>query len=164
MYLPEGPLRPTRSALDAFYAVARAANPTRTFADDYQVRWIGVDVDTTQRIFELIRARDKTGTFSLPWIVERTGQPQPRAGDCLILIDMQGRPTLLVQLTRVYRAVFGKVTAADTAVDGSPVRDPAVWVPLHTRYWNELLRPFGLTVTDDMPFWVEQFELLFDAG
>jgi len=49
-------------------------------------------------------------------------------------------------------------------VDGSPVRDLAVWVPLHTQYWNQLLRPFGLSVTEDMPFWVEQFELLYDAG
>jgi len=43
------------------------------------------------------------------------------------------------------------------------VRDPAVWVPLHTFYWNALLEPFGLTVSDDMPFWVEAFELLYDA-
>ena len=54
-------------------------------------------------------------------------------------------------------------TAEDTAVDGSPVRDPAIWVPLHTVYWNALLEPFGLTVSDDMPFWVEAFELLYDA-
>lgn len=164
MYLPEGPAHPTRAALDAFYAAARAANPTLRLADDYQVRWIGLDAETTRQIFDLIRARDKTGTFTLPWIAERTGQPAPRAGDSLVLIDMNGRPTLLVRLTQVRTAVFGKVTAADTAVDGSPVRDPAVWVPLHTQYWNELLRPFGLAVTDDMPFWVEQFELLYDAG
>jgi uncharacterized protein YhfF len=120
--------------------------------------------DATRQIFELIRARDKTGTFSLPWIFERTGQPEPQVGDRLILIDMHGTPTLLVRLTRVYATSFGRVTAADAPVDGSPVRDLAVWVPLHTRYWNDLLRRFGLEVTDDMPFWVEQFELLYDAG
>jgi uncharacterized protein YhfF len=164
MYLPAGPVHPTSTTLDTFYAAACAANRALALGDDYQVRWIGLDADTTQQIFELIRARDKTGTFTLPWIVERTGQPKPRAGDCLILIDMNGKPTLLVRLTRVYTRVFGQVTAADTAVDGSPVRDPAIWVPLHTQYWNELLRPFGLAVTEDMPFWVEQFELLYDAG
>jgi uncharacterized protein YhfF len=164
MYLPAGARHPTQSALDAFYEAARAANRALTLPDGYQVRWIGLDADTTRQVFELIRARDKTGTFSLPWIFERTGQPEPRVGDRLILIDMDGRPTLLLRLTRVYSTTFGRVTAADTAVDGSPVRDPAVWVPLHTQYWNDLLRPFGLTVTADMPFWVEQFELLYDAG
>ena len=164
MYLPEGPVHPTRPALDAFYAAARAANAASGLADDYQVRWIGLDAETTRQIFELIRAGDKTGTFTLPWIAERTGQPAPKAGDSLILIDMDGRPTLLVRLTCVRTVVFGQLTAADTAVDGSPVRDPAVWVPLHTQYWNGLLRPFGLAVSDDMPFWVEHFELLYDAG
>ena len=97
------------------------------------------------------------------WIVERTGQPVPRVGALLVLIDMGGRPTLLLRTRAVREAVFGKVTAEDTAVDGSPVRDPAIWVPLHTVYWNALLEPFGLTVSDDMPFWVEAFELLYDA-
>ena len=45
------------------------------------------------------------------------------AGDRLILIDMDGKPTLLVRLTRVYSTLFGQVTATDTAVDGSPVRE-----------------------------------------
>ena len=50
-----------------------------------------------------------------------------------------------------------------SAIDGSPVRDPAIWKPLHTDYWNALLQPFGLAVSDDMPFWAERFTLLFDA-
>jgi uncharacterized protein YhfF len=128
------------------------------------VRWIGLDAATTTQIFDLIRAGDKTGTFTLPWIVERTGQPEPAVGACIVLIDMDGTPTLLVRLTRVHSTLFGQVTAADTAVDGSPVRELAVWVPLHTQYWNRLLQPFGRAVTDDMPLWVEQFELLYDAG
>ena len=164
MHLPAGPTRPTVAALDAFFEAALAAHRDRNLGNDYQVRWIGLDEETTQQIFELIRARDKTGTFSLPWIFERTGQPEPRAGDNLILIDMDGRPTLLVRLTEVRTQVFGQVTAADTAIDGSPVRDPAVWVPLHTQYWNGLLQPYGLEVTTAMPFWVEKFELLYDAG
>jgi len=74
---------------------------------------------------------------------------------------MVARPCCCAREVR--EAVFGQVTAADTAVDGSPVRDPVVWVPLHTVYWNALLQPFGLEVSDDMPFWIETFDLFFDA-
>ena len=42
--------------------------------------------------------------------------------------------------------------------------EDAVWKPLHTIYWNGLLQPFGLTVSDDMPFWAEPFTLLHDRG
>jgi uncharacterized protein YhfF len=164
LYLPAGATPPTPQAVDAFLAAAAQACPEVGVAPSCQVRWIGLDADSTRLILDLIRIRDKTGTFTLPWIVERTGQPTPRAGALLLLIDMDGTPKLLLRTTRVRSALFGQVTAADTAVDGTPVRDPAVWVPLHTRYWNDLLRPFGLAVSDDMPFWIEEFELLYDAG
>jgi uncharacterized protein YhfF len=163
MYLPDGCARPSRAALESFWAAARAAVPALANADGYDVRWIGLDAPTTLQIFDLIRAGDKVGTFTLPWIVEATGDAAPRAGDCLVLIDFDGRPVLLVRTTQVHLVRFGDVTAADTAIDGSPVRAPEIWKPLHTQYWNALLAPFGRTVADDMPFWAERFELVYDA-
>jgi uncharacterized protein YhfF len=163
MYLPEGCRRPDRGALDAFWHAARARVPQLADAPGYQVRWIGMDAASTAAIFEVVRRRDKTGTFTLHWIPELTDQPVPQVGDCLVLIDYDGRPTLLVRLTGLHTARFGAVTDADIAVDGSPVRDLAIWKPLHTRYWNWILAPFGREVSDEMPFWVERFELLYDA-
>jgi uncharacterized protein YhfF len=163
MYLPPGCTRPDPSALDAFWANACARVPQLAGASGYQVRWIGLDAASTQAILELIRARDKTGTFTLHWIPELTDQPVPRVGDCVVLIDYDGCPKLLVRLTGVHTRTFGAVTAADIAVDGSPVRELATWKALHTAYWNAMLAPFGREVGDEMPFWVEPFELLYDA-
>ena len=161
MYLPEGPAQPTASALDRFWTAAQKERLDAGLQGEHQVRWIGLDAETTRQIFGLIRARDKTGTFTLPWIVACTGQPEPKVGDNIILIDFDGTPTLLVRLTRIHRVEFGKITATDIAVDGMPVRDLEVWKPLHTRYWNGMLAPFGMSVADDMPVWVEQFELIY---
>jgi uncharacterized protein YhfF len=163
MYLPAGPSRPDPQALSAFQDAARAARPDAGLDTGFQVRWIGLDAPTTRQIFDLIRARDKTGTFTLPWIVERTDRTEPRVGDCIVLIDFDGRPTLLVRTVRTHLVRFGDITAQDIAVDGTPVRDLAVWRPLHISYWNAMLQPFGLAVTDDMPVWVEKFELVYDA-
>ena len=93
-----------------------------------------------------------------------TETPTPAVGNLLVLVDMDGTPTLLVRVTRLDSAIFGAVRAEHTVIDGSPVRDPAVWVPLHTQYWNNHLAPFGLVVSTDMPFWIEEFELLYDSG
>ena len=163
MYLPEGVTAPSDSALQDFFAAASAAHPHLDLTANWEVRCIGLDDDMTRQIFDLIRCGDKTGTFSLPWLIERTDRRQPEPGLGLVFIDRHGRPTLLGRLLEVRAAVFGQVTAADTAIDGSPVRDPAVWIPLHTDYWNRQLAPFGLSVADDMPFWIEPFELLYDA-
>ena len=165
MYLPAPALAPTPAALADFVAAAAAATPSLELDPaSVEVRWIGLDADSTQQIFELIRAGDKRGTFTLPWIVERTDRRVPNVGQHLVLIDMTGRPVLLTRVIRVESVVFGQVEARHTEIDGSPVRDPAVWVPLHTIYWNQHLAPFGLQVAPDMPFWAEEFTLVYDAG
>jgi len=164
-YLPSPALAPSATALEAFRVAAKAVKPSLALEDVVlEPRWIGLDQDSTHAIFHLIRIGDKRGTFTLPWIVERTATPAPAVGNHLVLVDMDGTPTLLVRVTRVDHAVFGAVRAEHTVIDGSPVRDPAVWVPLHTQYWNNHLAPFGLRVSTDMPFWIEEFELLYDSG
>jgi uncharacterized protein YhfF len=160
-YLPEGCVRPDEAALELFWQQARNDLPASNLPTDYQVRWIGLDRETTAEVLDLIRVRDKTGTYTLPWIVARTDQPQPRVGDAIILIDFDGSPALLVRLSAIFEAPFGKITAEHTAIDGTPVRDLAVWKPLHTQYWNGLLAPFAMSVSDDMPVWIEKFELLY---
>jgi len=165
MYLPAPAKTPTQKSLEDFCAAANEALPELGLQPaDLEPRWIGLDADSTRQIFDLIRAGDKRGTFTLPWIVERTSSPVPRVGSQLVLVDMEGRPVLLTRVTRVESAIFGKVEAEHTVIDGSPVRDPAVWVPLHTVYWNTHLAPFGLEVSRDMPFWIEEFVLVYDAG
>ncbi len=160
-YLPEGCGRPTDEALDAFWQNATGNLTNSGLPGGYEVRWIGLDAESTKQILELIRAGDKTGTFTLPWIVERTDQPKPREGAAIILIDFDGAPALLIRLTEIFEVPFGQITAEHTAVDGLPVRDLSVWKPLHTQYWNSMLAPFSLSVSDDMPVWIEKFELLY---
>jgi uncharacterized protein YhfF len=180
-YLPDGCAKPDQAALEAFWQAAQDTLPESGLPNDYQVRWIGLDAESTWQIFALIRAGDKTGTFTLPWIgqifaliragdktgtftlpwiVDRTQQPTPRVGDAIILIDFDGTPTMLIRLTDIEDVPFGEITNEHTAVDGPPVRDVAIWRPLHTQYWNAMLAPFDLSVSDDMPVWIEKFEVL----
>lgn len=163
MYLPAGPKRPDPAELEAFWSAACESWPELARGRGYQVRWIGLDHDSTEQVIELILANDKTGTFTLPWIVERTDQPDPQVGDSIILIDFNGKPRLLVRLTRIHTVLFGEMTADDIAIDGSPVRSLDIWRPLHTQYWNAMLSSFELEVSDDMPVLVEAFELLAAA-
>lgn len=158
-YLPAGCGRPDLHELDAFWTQAKRTVPG--LPDDYQVRWIGLDRETTLQVIELIGAGDKTGTFTLPWVVERTEQPTPAVGDTIILIDFDGHPHQIVRLTNIEKVAFGAITETHTAIDGTPVRDLAIWKPLHTNYWNGMLAPFDRQVDEDMPVWVEKFELLY---
>jgi uncharacterized protein YhfF len=163
VYLPTGCAAPDPAELDTYWRMAAEARPDAMPGDDYQVRWIGLDDATTRQVLDLIRTGDKTGTYTLPWLVEYTGQPVPAVGDTIILVDFGGHPRLIVRLTHIQEVPFGKISATHTAVDGSPVRDLKIWKPLHTRYWNGMLEEYGSRVSEEMPVWVEKFELLFDS-
>ena len=162
-YFPTGCAAPDPAELDAFWRSASETLPKAISGDDYQVRWIGLDDDTTREILDLIRTGDKTGTYTLPWLVENTGQPTPAIGDTIILVDFGGHPQSIVRLTDIEEVPFGEISEVHTAVDGTPVRDLAIWKPLHTKYWNGLLAPYDLSVGAQMPVWVEKFKLLYDS-
>lgn len=153
-YLPPGGTQPKPEAIAAFCKEAGITG-------EPHVRWIGLDAQSTQLILDLIKARDKTGTFTLPSIIELTDRRMPKVGEHLVLIDFTGTPQQAVKLTRIWEKKFGAVTGEDTAIDGTPVRDVTVWRPLHTQYWNAMLQPFNRAVSDDMPVLMEQFEPVY---
>ncbi len=45
-----------------------------------------------------------------------------------------------------------------SSLDGPPVQDPEVWIPLHRKYWNGLLAAYGRECSDDMPVLIEPFD------
>lgn len=158
--LPSQPAPPDTAAIEHFWQAQAARLPKSVGAGGYQVRWIGLDDPSTEQVLALIVQKDKTGTFTLPWLLTEGGQPLPRVGDSVVLVDFKGQPRLLVQLTHIEEVSFGALDLRHTAVDGSPVRPLSIWKPLHTRYWNPMLAPFGLQVEEQMPVLVERFTLL----
>lgn len=155
-----GCAQPDMPAIDAWWARRRAAISTHVLPEHFEVRWIGLDDPSTEEVIELIQSGDKTGTFSLPWLIDEAGLPQTQIGDMIVLVDFHAQPRLIVQITDIRSVRFGDITASDTSIDGSPVRDLSVWIPLHTMYWNNLLAPFGREVSAAMPVLIEPFKLI----
>lgn len=156
--IADGPAQPDASALDAFWAEATAAHPD--LAGAHHVRSLGIDAETTETIIDFVQAGTKVATFSLPWVMEANGFPAVARGTPVILTDYSGTPRLVVRITDVRETTFGEIGPAETGLDGPPVQDPAVWIPLHREYWNGLLARYGKVCSDDMPVLVEPFEFI----
>jgi len=154
--IADGPALPDTVEVDHFWE--RANKQFSELGDDYQVRSLGIDAETTTQIIEYIKTRDKVATFSLPWVIEANGFPYSRPGTPIVLCDYVGTPHLIVQLTDVRKTTFGDIGYAESSLDGPPVQDPEVWIPLHRKYWNGLLAAYGRECTDDMPVLIEPFD------
>ena len=156
--ISDGPAQPNSADIDAFWE--RACKQHLNLGGDYQVRSLGIDAETTTQILEYIKTRDKVATFSLPWVIEANGFPHPEAGTPVVLCDYIGQPHLIVRLTDVRETTFGEIGYAESSLDGPPVQDPDVWIPLHRQYWNGLLATYGRECTDDMPVLIEPFDYI----
>ena len=156
--IADGPALPEPAEIDRFWE--RAREQFGELGDDYQVRSLGIDEDTTTQILDYIKTRDKVATFSLPWVIDANGFPYPEPGVPIVLCDYAGKPDLIVRLTEVRETTFGQIGRAESSLDGPPVQDPEVWIPLHRTYWNGLLAAYGRECTDDMPVLIEPFDYI----
>ncbi|MFL2502139.1 MAG: ASCH domain-containing protein [Luminiphilus sp.] len=159
--ISDGPAQPNPADIDAFWE--RACEQHLDLGGDYQVRSLGIDAETTTQILEYIKTRDKVATFSLPWVIEANGFPHPEPGTPIVLCDYVGQPHLIVRLTDVRETTFGEIGYAESSLDGPPVKDPDVWIPLHRQYWNGLLAAYGRECTDDMPVLIEPFDYISEV-
>ena len=156
--ISDGPAQPNPADIDAFWV--RACDQHVDLGDDYQVRSLGINAETTTQILDYIKSRHKVATFSLPWVIEANGFPYPESGIPIVLCDYFGQPHLIVRLTDVRETTFGAIGYAESSLDGPPVQDPDVWIPLHRQYWNGLLAAYGRECTDDMPVLIEPFDYI----
>ncbi|MEM7280377.1 MAG: ASCH domain-containing protein [Pseudomonadota bacterium] len=158
-YLVEGSRPPDHVAIKAFFEQARAMD--ETLPEDYQVRWIGGDSDTTEAILAHIVSGEKTGTVSLPWVAERRGCAPPKSGDAMVLIHFDGSPAIVLRIIDVKTVAYQDIRIEHTSLDGPAVRALDIWMPIHTRYFEMLLQPYELEVTGDMPVWFETFSPVY---
>ena len=83
--------------------------------DDWESRRLGTDPDMVERILAVIERGEKTMTFSLPWLADIDGRREPEPGRCIVLLDTDDVPRLLVRLTTVKDRAFSAVSAEDLA-------------------------------------------------
>ena len=150
---------PETEPIDDYWNRVIASKPE--LAVDHQIRSIGIDEETTVLIIGFIKEGEKVGTFSLPWLMESENIPASHTGQPIILLSYDGKPEIVVQITDIEETIFGEIDYDVTKIDGPPVRDPEVWIPLHREYWNNILKPYGRSCTDDMPVIVERFQLVY---
>ncbi len=130
----------------------------------FRVRHFGQDARVADLLVSLIAAREKTGTFTSPWIFEGNRNEAPVLGGYTVVTDFAANPRLLLRTTAVRTMRFDEISEAETLVDGPAVRTLGVWRQVHWAYFERKLAKLDRTPSPDMPVTVEEFEVVCDSN
>lgn len=150
------------AALTSFWEAVRSQHPH--LPAEVPGAWaFGATPDHADSLLALVLAGTKTGTASLLWDYEATGDPQPYLGELSIILDGSGTPRAVIETTSLRTVPFDQVDAAHAHAEGEGDRTLDYWRAAHERYWRayaENPRGFG----SDMPVICELFRLVHPAA
>ena len=103
----------------------------------------------------------KTTMTGLPALHERAHEPIPAAGDRFCVVDSEGRPAAVIEMTRVVVEPISAATDAYAHAEGRGYRDAAAWRVAHEEFFrSDLVAEFlGYTpeIDDDTPVVMQWF-------
>ncbi|MER5574416.1 ASCH domain-containing protein [Streptomyces massasporeus] len=119
------------------------------------------------RLVAAILGGSKTSTTGLVVDYEHEGDPLPEAGDRSVVVDSDGRPVALIEVTGVRVVPLAQVDLAHVVDEGEGHTSVAEWREDHERFWHSedmraALGDPGFTVDDTTPAVLERFRLVAD--
>jgi uncharacterized protein YhfF len=113
--------------------------------------------DLADELAESVRIGRKTATSTLLAMYEEEGEPLPKVGDHIVILDSAGRPVCITRTTWVTTRRFGDVDAGFAAEEGEGDLSYAYWRDLHIAFFAGIGRP----VDDDTMLVQERFECVW---
>ncbi|GAA0587121.1 ASCH domain-containing protein [Streptomyces crystallinus] len=109
----------------------------------------------------------KTSTTGLVIDYEHAGDPLPSVGSRAVVVDSDGRPVAVIEVTGVRVVPLAEVDLAHVVDEGEGDTSVAGWRANHESFWHSAemraaLEDPGFTVDDETPVVLERFRLVTD--
>jgi len=119
------------------------------------------------RLVAAILDGSKTSTTGLVADYEHCGEPLPRVGERMTVVDSADRPVAVIEVTDVLVAPLAQVDLAHAVDEGEGFTTVAEWRVDHEAYWHgdemrQAMDDPGFTVHDDTAAVLERFRLVAD--
>ena len=117
--------------------------------------------EAATKVGKLVRDGVKTTTSSLVWGLEHIGEPLPKVGDINLIVDGNGEPLCIIELTGVEIRPFNTVDEQFAFEYGEGDRTLAFWLSdnwdFHSRWCLEIERE----PSETMPIVFQRFRVLY---
>ena len=149
-----------RPPLRALIERLRADGFTLPAGVNVTIEQFGHGPDMMRDLGELVRAGLKQASTGLAAEWEADGDPLPRVGDAEIVVDADGEPLAVVEVTEVRTVAFGEVDEAFARAEGEGDRSLSWWRDAHRRYFAPICERLGQPLDDATPLICRRFRLL----
>jgi uncharacterized protein YhfF len=129
--------------------------------EQYVAEGWGDSPEMADELGALIASGTKTAACSALWEYEAKGEPLPRVGSKTIVVDGNGNPLCIVEMTEVEVVPYDRVDARFAYEEGEGDRSLAYWRDAHWRFFSRTLPNVGREPTSEMPLVCERFRVIY---
>ncbi|MEM7344133.1 MAG: ASCH domain-containing protein [Chloroflexota bacterium] len=153
----------TKPLIDTYWQTYLATLPANSsiHTETYVAERFGDTPELADQLGQLIVAGIKTATCSALWEWEAEQSPLPAIGSKTILLDGQGQPLCIIEVTEVTINAYDQVDAQFASDEGEGDRSLGYWRQAHWEFFGRTLPNIGKTPTMDMPLVCERFQLVY---
>lgn len=148
----------TKAYWDEFIAA------TGDVAADYVVVAFGDTPEMADELAALVVSGRKRATASLLRDYPAGGEPMPRAGDFVVVVDGAGRPRCIWRTTEVMVKPLIEVDDAFAWDEGEGDRSRDWWLAAHREYFSAQARREGFEMRETIETVFERFEIVWPPG
>lgn len=128
----------------------------------YEVWHFGDTARGARKLAKLVRSGQKTATSGLVWELEAKGFGLPNEGDTVVVTDLEGEPSCIIEITEVEVLPFGEIVDEQFAIDyGEGDTSLRSWKEASWPNYSEICRQLGREPTEKMPIACQRFRLLY---
>lgn len=129
--------------------------------EEYMAEGWGDSPRLADELGALIVAGTKTATCSALWEYETESEPVPESGVKTIVLDGNGDPLCIVEITEVEIRSYGEVDAQFAYEEGEGDRSLEYWRDAHWTFFSRTLAEIGREPSMDMPLVCERFRVIY---
>jgi uncharacterized protein YhfF len=117
--------------------------------------------EAASKVGKLVRDGVKTTSSSLLWGLEHIGMPLPKVGDTSLVVDGNGDPLCVIEMTEVEIRPFSTVDEQFAFEYGEGERTLAFWLSDNWDFHSRWCLEIGREPSEMMPIVFQRFRLLY---
>jgi uncharacterized protein YhfF len=127
----------------------------------YSVDQFADTPEAATKVGKLVRDGLKTTTSSLVWGLEAIGVSLPKVGAIELIVDGNGEPLCIIELTEVEIKPFNTVDEQFAFEYGEGERTLAFWLQDNWEFHSQWCRQIGREPSETMPIVFQRFRVLY---